>query len=367
MKKPLVFFLATTALLAGCTGQSDFTPTIAPSNTAAAVSPTSGRPPTISPSAPSQTPLEPSEDPPPTAVTEPPPLTPNPSGGIAPVVDHRSVALFDMIPEEYIERAAGLRMVYIDRSVGNNISEALDCLMSPNEQSAPNHCRRTEHPDPEFSVGIQALAWSHPGGYDRSNWVFQEWPDGCSLWSQKVDCFLEVAGSAVDQFDVLSYQLSYLAVDGSSDINDPQHGFFSDDPNHADVYDERAFEDKHPEKVFIYWTTSLARSIGTREATEFNQAMRSYAVTNGKPLFDVSDILSHDPQGNPCFDNRDGRRYDNGNRFENHPDDGLEIPAICPHYTSEIDGGHLGTVSVGKIRVAKAFWVLMAQIAGWSP
>jgi hypothetical protein len=30
-----------------------------------------------------------------------------------------------------------------------------------------------------------------------------------------------------------------------------------------------------------------------------------------------------------------------------------------------VEGGHLGSVSAGKIRVAKAFWVLMAQLAGW--
>jgi hypothetical protein len=52
---------------------------------------------------------------------------------------------------------------------------------------------------------------------------------------------------------------------------------------------------------------------------------------------------------------------------ENHPDDGLSIPAICQEYTTEVEGGHLGAVSSGKIRVAKAFWVLMAQIAGWIP
>ncbi|MBE0411782.1 MAG: hypothetical protein IBX69_18800 [Anaerolineales bacterium] len=50
---------------------------------------------------------------------------------------------------------------------------------------------------------------------------------------------------------------------------------------------------------------------------------------------------------------------------EDYPDDGLDLPAICQDYTTEVDGGHLGSVSGGKIRVAKAFWVLMAQIAGW--
>jgi hypothetical protein len=81
----------------------------------------------------------------------------------------------------------------------------------------------------------------------------------------------------------------------------------------------------------------------------------------------VADILSHDPSGAPCYDNRDGVYFSNGNQSENYPNDGINRLAICPHYTTELDGGHLGSVSTGKIRVAKAFWVLMAQIAGWRP
>jgi hypothetical protein len=30
-----------------------------------------------------------------------------------------------------------------------------------------------------------------------------------------------------------------------------------------------------------------------------------------------------------------------------------------------MNGGHLGSVSAGKIFIAKAYWVLMARIAGW--
>jgi hypothetical protein len=89
--------------------------------------------------------------------------------------------------------------------------------------------------------------------------------------------------------------------------------------------------------------------------------MRDYARVHDLVLFDVADILSHDPAGNPCYDNRDGVAY----LDEDHPDDNLDIPAICPQYTTETEGGHLGSISAGGIRVAKAFWVLMARIAGW--
>lgn len=117
----------------------------------------------------------------------------------------------------------------------------------------------------------------------------------------------------------------------------------------------------HSDKKIIWWTTSLARGIGTQESQQFNEQMRDYAIRNNLILFDVADILSHDPAGKPCYDNRDGITY----LDEANPDDHLDIPAICPQYTTETEGGHLGAISAGGIRVAKAFWVLMAKIAGW--
>ncbi|QQS38343.1 MAG: T9SS type A sorting domain-containing protein [Ignavibacteriales bacterium] len=115
----------------------------------------------------------------------------------------------------------------------------------------------------------------------------------------------------------------------------------------------------------IWFTTSLARSIGSVESQSFNDQLRQYALQNDIILFDVADILSHTPWGTPCYDNRDGVAYTFGSNSENYPDDGIEIPAICQEYTTETEGGHLGSVSSGKIRVVKAFWVLMARIAGW--
>ncbi len=286
------------------------------------------------------------------------------TGGI--VVDHNSVALFESIPETYLEAAASLSMLFVDRSVGMNIDEGLDCLSYPSNLDAPNNCNRYEHVDPRYSVDPSELTWSHPGGYDRSNWSFLGWSDTtCDSWFKKIDCYLDYISPRMHNYDVLSFQFSYLAVDQTSSIMDEPGGYFWDNPDRTDVFDQRAFEAQHPDKAFIYWTASLSRSIGTQVSEDFNAQMRQYAETNGIPLFDVADIESHDPAGNPCYDNRDGVAYDNGNGSENYPDDGINRPAICPQYTTEVDGGHLGSVSDGKIRVAKAFWVLMARIAGW--
>lgn len=258
-------------------------------------------------------------------------------------------------------------MLYIDRSVGANIDDGLFCLSFSSHEEAPNHCSRYEHVVPEFSVDPDVVGWHRPGGYDRSNWGFQFWDEAldCNYWHDKVRCFMEMVTPVMNQYDVVSFQFSYLEVGDDSTIADQPGGYLWNNPDIYDVFDQEAFEAQYPDKLFIYWTTSLARGIGSEVSETFNEQMRQYAIANGKPLFDVADILSHDPDGNPCYDNRDGIPYDNGNNSENYPDDGLDRLAICQHYTTETDGGHLGSVSAGKIRVAKAFWVLMALLAGW--
>jgi hypothetical protein len=324
---------------------------------------------------------QPSATPTPTIATTTPVVTDLPSPALAAsatlpapipldaiIVNHESVALFDQIPEEYLQAAANLHMLYIDESVGFNIDSALTCLSSATNEVAPHRCSVNDHIVPTFSSDPAEVSWNKPGGYDRRNWLFLTWPEGsgCKQWSHKTRCFLDMIDPLISQYDVVSYQFTYLDVAETSRIADQPGGYFSDNADIDDVFDQAAYEAQHPDKIFIYWTTSLARSIGTDVSQTFNSQMRQYAIDNGKPLFDVADILSHDPNGNPCYDDRDGIPYDNGNRSENYPDDGLEYLAICQHYTTEVNGGHLGTVSTGSIRVAKAFWVLMAYLAGWN-
>ncbi|MCB2205064.1 hypothetical protein KQI65_09970 [bacterium] len=270
------------------------------------------------------------------------------------VVDHTSVALFEHIPPAYKDAAAALRLFFMDRSVGGNINDALSCL-SHLHGDAPNSCTRAGHRDARYAVDPSEVYWD--GEWDRSNWRYEFWPAGCS---EDANCFIESVEGRIDSFDVVGFQFSYLAVMPGSKLADPTSGFFAEGGS-GQAADYAAFAARHPEKTVIWWTTSLARSIGTEEAQDFNQSMRTYCRDSSLVLFDVADILSHDPAGAPCFDNRDGVTY----LTENHPDDGLDLPAICPQYTTETEGGHLGSISAGGIRIAKAFWVLMARIAGW--
>ncbi|MCZ7557393.1 MAG: hypothetical protein M5R41_13415 [Bacteroidia bacterium] len=271
------------------------------------------------------------------------------------IVDHTSVALFDSIPPQYKAAAENLRMLFMDRSVGGNIHDALSCLSFPHA-SAPNFCKRYQHRDSAYAVDPSEVYWN--GTWNRSRWRYEFWPSGCS---EDANCFVNFVEPRIDSFDVVGFQFSYLAVMPGTNLIHPVDGFFGSRTDRGTATSYKDFAARHPEKTIIWWTTSLARGIGSPESQTFNDAMRQYARTHDLVLFDVADILSHDPSGNPCYDNRDGVQY----LTENNPDDGLNIPAICPQYTTETEGGHLGSISAGGIRVAKAFWVLMARIAGW--
>jgi hypothetical protein len=305
------------------------------------------------------------------------------------IVDHTSIALFDQIPDGYLEAARNMRMVFSDRSVGQNIHESLDCLAATSWATSPNHCRRdydfsTPAPwdyrlynqgDRDAGVVPQRILFSpDPVKFNRSNWQFEF---RMGTWGELTAEFVNsLFPQYKDTNDIVTYQFSYLnVIDEEAMINDPNCGFLATGnrdncgPYEWYVGNIEELEQQNPTKTFIYWTASLARGIGTSVSETFNNQMRQYAVTNNKILFDVADIVSHNEAGSPCFDNRDGIEFctPNNGTCENFADDGISYLAICQDYTTEVNGGHLGTVSSGRIAVAKAFWVLMAQIAGWEP
>lgn len=303
--------------------------------------------------------------------------TPQPVSGF--IVDRTSVELFEQIPLEYLNAARNIDMMWSDRSVGDNINRTLDCFSAANYGSSYPSCRRY-YADKSVVPWVRGLYlqsdWDNNNipqlmrfdpspVYDRSNWTF-EFRQG--TWSELTQDFIQVlAPQYISSKDVLSYQFSYLNIMEGDDIANPNSGFFSDNPDKYDVYDLENFIAQHPDKTFIFWTTSLSRDAGSSVSDAFNEQMRQYAIENDKILFDVADIESHNLEGAECYDNRDDVYWCGTNGCENYPDDGFNYLAICPDYTTEIGGGHLGGVSEGNIQIAKAYWVLMARIAGWNP
>jgi hypothetical protein len=312
------------------------------------------------------------------------------------VVDHNSLNLFDQIPESYLERARNMKVYFSDRSVGQNINESLDCLTAASFGSSPANCRKTmmdsinwcpkTYTQTDMNNGVvppEIRFTPDPMKYNRTNIVY-EFKMG--TWEELTLDFVDIMyPTRIGANDIVTYQFSYLNVGAeNASINDPICGFWATG-NRSTCY--ARFRDIHvgrltalesqnmsSDKAFIYWTTSLARGIGTDVSTIFNNSMRSFAVNNNKILFDIADIESYDPSGRLCFDNRDGvpyvRKLDGTcavtSTSENYPDDGQNYPAICQDYTIEVDNGHF-SVGGARIRTAKAFWILLAQIAGWNP
>jgi len=313
------------------------------------------------------------------------------------VVDHTSLSLFDQIPDQYLQAARNLRFLFMDRSVGVNTNDSLGCLTATSYGTSPGPCRQ----DYQFVNGQwrmtlrDAAAYNagqvadyikftpSPTRYDRSRWQFrlfyETWDkmtiDFVSgLHSQSIPAVSYPANQPVQvnpaDFDVLSFQFSYLNVLDTSTINN----FFTHLPGtYDDAYDlEREIAEHltnaNPRKVFVYFTSSLARSIGTQVSMDFNASMRDWCRTTNCILFDFADIEAYDSLGRPCYDDRDGVEYlqPNTTLSENNPNDGLNIPAICQEKTVEVTNGHLSTAQ-GNVAIAKGLWVLMARIAGWTP
>ncbi|GMU62573.1 MAG: hypothetical protein AMXMBFR34_43360 [Myxococcaceae bacterium] len=332
----------------------------------------------------------------------------SPDGGLDPdldarlmvapiIVDHTSLGLFEQIPEAYLQRARNLRMIFGNRSVGVNTSEALDCLSFDSDEvcwtcRVPGACARQcngscvdyTHDDPAYSSPPSSVDWARDGGYDRSNWVHESFYDTWSAMLANYCTLLDgnqVQGSrSLNDFDVYTFQFSYLNV---TDLDQGITGIFQSiagDKNDLLDLDSRVVS--RPGKVFVYQTASLARTIGTSVSTTFNANLRTFAQTRDslgryRVLLDFADIEAHSPSGAPCVDSRDGVcwcRTPPSSGCEDYTmegqacswDDGVQHPAICQHYTTELTNGHLvlGTI---KVRIAKAYWILMAQLAGWQP
>jgi len=227
------------------------------------------------------------------------------------IIDHNCVDIF-AVPESYVLPAASLRVLMRHASVGQGIIWGLDCLAG-------------DHPT------NSACSCFPAGKYDRDKWVFEA---RLGDWRDKVDDLVAQTASRLDDFDVFMMKFCYIDALGDSH---PDWEYFRGRME--------KLEADYPGKTFVWWTIPLTRD-GQPGTDLFNAQMRSYCAAHGKVLFDIADIECHEA---------DDTRLVNAS--------GNEI--ISANYTKEIHAGHLNPT--GRVRVASAFWYLMARVAGWNP
>lgn len=268
--------------------------------------------------------------------TTPPGPTPNPGNNI--VIDYRAWQQFDNIPTQYLQAAAQLRLRFWHASVGGNIDAGLDCLMNAT-QPRPNTCDRHT---PTHLVTYNSI-------YNRTNWVFdfhQPPPEQNPGWWDKHNLFVNRVDALSDNTQFVGFKFGY--VDGYTNTAIDNSYFARTNDGYPGIEGIEALQARNPERTVILFTMGLSR-LTNSEMTSFNSQMRTYASQNGQILFDIADISSYNVlTGGRCVSN-------NGNGQ----------PALCDEYTEEINAGHLN--SLGQLVMAKAFWVMMARMAGWVP
>ena len=123
-----------------------------------------------------------------------------------------------------------------------------------------------------------------------------------------------------------------------------------------------SLEREFPEVTFVYMTGHLDGSGVSGTLNQRNEQIRAYCRANNKVLFDFADIESYDPDGDYFLNlgANDNCDYSGGNWAAQwcaeHPGDPLCTTCDCAH-----------SQSLNCNRKARAFWWMMARLAGWVP
>jgi len=263
------------------------------------------------------------------------------------IIDHTCTDL-SKIPGYWLERAKELTVHYAHTSHGGQVISGIENL---------------EQLDPKYDVAVRRSdTVALPGEtnvlriYDGNNLGGGDTyitPDEYWSTAYGVDRTRSVADTGWFNFSTWTW-CGQVSGASESYINE-----------YLDTLDTLELE--YPYMRFIHMTGHTDGTGETGNLHARNDQIRNYCIQNNKVLFDFADIESYDPDGNYYLDRgtNDNCDYDsdgNGSRDSNwadewcatHPDDPLCDPCGCAH-----------SKSLNCNLKARAFWWMMARLAGW--
>jgi hypothetical protein len=253
------------------------------------------------------------------------------------IIDHTSVAAFDRIPKKFLDKAKESTLYYIHLSHGKQILTGLEAL---------------QQAYPAYRVAIQFS--SVPGLPSKQTppalRIYHENLGQDSFWSTESGMNRTRNAARMNLFH--AFLFSWCGEMSTHNTDLVQQYLVNIDK----------LESEFKNIKFIYMTGHVDGGSNTLERN--NQKIRDYVRKHGKVLFDFADIESYDPTG---------KHYSSTGRVNgectwcpdwcaDHPSDCTDIPESCGH-SSRADGSPY-MAYVCKLK-AKAFWVMMARLAGW--
>lgn len=263
------------------------------------------------------------------------------------VVDHTCTDL-SRVPARYLEAAkAQLKIGYGHTSHGSQVVTGMEALAE-----APGSLLDFDS-SWGYEPGVFLNDSAFPGASDLGS------PDR-TAWADATRELLGRAGGCDRNVVVWSWC-------GQADTSDPR-----DIETYLSLMS--ALEEEFPAVRFVYMTGHLVGSGAGGDLHRRNEQIRSYCRERGKVLFDFADIESFDPDGLVDFMRKyatDGCEYDRNGDGNPWGDGNWAQEWIAAHPADELAqraascGDCAHSERLNCVLKARAFWWLLARLAGW--